>query len=89
MLDEPVKLKGRNLLVMGHKDTEGKLNDRKVHMLIPETPSVLQAREGIGQITLEMTHQPHDGSKTKNVGFAEHQPILEDSQGTALHQEVR
>lgn len=56
MLDKLVKL-DRNSLVMGHEDMDGKLMERKVHVLIPGIPSVLQAGEDIVQKTLEVNSQ--------------------------------
>lgn len=63
MLDKLVKL-DRNSLVMGHEDMHGELTERKVHMLIPGIPSVLQAGEDIVPKIPEVNSQPHE-SKTE------------------------
>lgn len=68
VLDKTVKLKGRNLLVRAHKDMEGKLKDRKAHMLIPKIPSVVQAREDSRQKTLGLTSHMM-GTKLRTLGL--------------------
>lgn len=63
VMDKLVKL-DRNSLIMGHEDMHGELIERKVHVLIPGIPSVLQAGEDVVQKIPEVNSQPHE-SKTE------------------------
>lgn len=53
VLDEFVKLKCRDLMVMGREDIAGELMDREGNELIPGTLSDPQAGEGAAQKMLE------------------------------------